>query len=563
MRKLAGATASISPVERAYAALMARAAHSGPLAHEAAAQAGAMAINRDPVRAQKAYERAAALDSSDALSRLALARLAIERDELAIARDHAAAAFSCAAEPGLRGLAALALGEIAALRGDAGEAHDACAAALALFEEAEALAPDNIEARRHSARARQRLADLEPDPAAREQAHIAALSDLEALPLDQCSAGLWEDVAFGCGRLAALAQDRKDFNAARKLWARKRVALERLMAQEPDEIVWAGETADAWRMETRFAVDAGDLSGARDAAEKAVRLLVKAAAQDPLSGDRSFTLACAWIDLAETERPRPAAAACAQADGLLTRLAEAAPQSPAITLERARIALARAMLAMQANALEEARKTAAEACKALDPLAASGSQAALPLLSRAWALLGDIAARADRLDQACDATARAIAIDARCGGVRAAPLYATLAQACETLGDVDAARKAHAACCDAWLMRLNQTPDRRDPLMEAARALMRAGDFASGTGDPRAAAQSWRDAIELSNVAQEFEDGLEILRMRARLAARLALSRERDAGAHRGRALSLYEDLARRSGLTAEDVEIHARLLSG
>ncbi|MDX2237403.1 MAG: hypothetical protein NW203_07550 [Hyphomonadaceae bacterium] len=564
MATAAGAARSASPFERAFAALMAR-AEAGDA--DAARQAGAIAIDRDPARARAAFARAAALDPLDAGARLALARLHLEGHALDEARAMAADAFACAVDEALRALAAFALGEIAAARGDAGEARDAYGAAQAMQRAILQSHPEDVEARRHAARAAQRLADLEEAPQAREDAHAAALAALEALPMDQCGPGALEDAAFGCARLAALAQARRDYDAARRYLARQRAALTRLAALEPDEPAWRGELAEAHRAEIRFAADAGEPGPARAAAEQAVQLLLGLAAADPTSGDRALALAAGWSDLTECCAAAgddvAARNAAAQAGALLARVGPAAPGAPAIALERARLDLTEAALAFRAKALEPARKAAAAACTALDALAAQGAPAATPLLARAWALLGEIAMAARRADQAADAFARAAAFDARCGGAQTTTLNAALAQACEAAGDLPAARRAQSAVCDALLCAVQAAPQRRDLVDSLARALDKLAGIAAFQGDSRAAAAAWRDGAAISEtlLTEGGDDDVAALRLCAQLTARLGLARNAGAVSRRARALTLLERIARLGGMTAEDVSLQAALL--
>ncbi|MBI1250839.1 MAG: hypothetical protein GC189_05145 [Alphaproteobacteria bacterium] len=554
-----------SPFERAYDALMARAAGAGAGAAKAARQAGAIALNRDPARAQAAFARAAALDPLHAQTQLAMARLALERGDPALARTLAGEAFDLSDDDAARGLAAFALGEIAVLQRHAQAAREAFEAALALQEGRALAQPDDADARRHAARCRQRLAELEDDPQTRRTAHQDALTALEALPLARCGPGLLEDVAFGHARLAALARTSDDAAAARAHLAAARGCFERLSAAEPDEPAWRGEITDALRMESALALDAGDPAAARATADDSVRLALALAAARPDAVVRRAALARSWTALAHAALAqsdvKTARQAAEQACALLTPLIESAQTSEDAAIAYGQAQLARSAALFAHGDLDEARAAAAHVRAAIEPSAARGDADHVRLLAQAWAQLGEIAMRVRKPDAARDAFARAAAFDAGLGGGEAAALQENVALACAQCGDVRAARDAWAASADAWLKRVQGSPQRRDGVWGLTRALDRLGSAHLDLGDHRGATNAWRDALEMADILCEQNESA-ALRMRARLCAALYERDPRPGNPLRAKALNALETLARQNALTAEDVELQSRILS-
>ncbi|MBI1188037.1 MAG: hypothetical protein GC206_12035 [Alphaproteobacteria bacterium] len=551
--------------ERRFAALMAEAQAGGPDAAQAARRAAAMALARDPRRAEEALAHASALDPLDAVSTLALAQLRADRGDLDAARVGAAQAFSDAIDESARALAAFALGEIALARGDAAQARDAFQAAKSLQADILRHEPGDYEALRHYARACQRLADFtasDDGAAAARIAHGEALTLLETLAQrDDALVDLAEDLAFGCARLAHLCLELGDHDGARAC-AEARVGwLMRLADDEPDNEAWRVDLADAWELCARLALEAHDIHPAQEASSQALHLRVALAAAAPGDAKRRRAQAKRWARhaeiLAQSGDLHGARSAAAHARGLReadTDSLGAQALHDALILE--------GDLALKARDYEGARILFSRACEHAQPRAYDDN-AWRTALSQVWGRLGETALQAHHFAQARDSFARMRALSDASNPRLAARLLLKEGEAALGAGDKIAARALFQQSCAIRLDLVDAAPQDMALARELAVALERLGVLAHEAGDIAAAHAAWEDEARIAEIMLDAIGDSAAMRFAAIVHGLLAGLASPDATAHRKRGLALLDDLARQGALTEQDIALRTRLWGG
>jgi hypothetical protein len=551
--------------ERRFAALMAEAQAGGPNAAQAARRAAAMALARDPRRAEEALARACDIDPLDAVSVLALAQLRADRGELDAARADAARAFSHAVDEAARALAAFALGEIALARGDAEQARDAFRAAKSLQAEILRHEPGDYEALRHYARACQRLADFtareEGAPAGRI-AHGEALALLETLAQrEDALIDLAEDLAHSCARLAQLCVDLGDHEGARAC-AQARVGwLMRLADDEPDNEAWRFDLAEAWEARAHLDFQARDVRAAQDASSQALHLRAALAAAAPGDAKRRRALAKRWARHAEIFAHAGDLAAARGAAAQARSLREA--DKDALGAQALHDALIlEGDLALKARDYEAARQAFARACERAQARAHE-DDAWRTALAQACGRLGETALQAQLFAPARDAFARMRALNDGADPRLEARLLLKEGEAALGEGDSQAARALFQHSCAIRIDLLHAAPGDMALARELAVALERLGVLAHETGDMDAARAAWEDEARLAEVMLDKLGDGETMRFAAIVYGHLAGLPSPDAIEHRKRALALLDELAQLGALTAPDVALRNRLWGG
>ncbi|MBL8551129.1 MAG: hypothetical protein JNJ73_14170 [Hyphomonadaceae bacterium] len=556
------ATHSRGAFASAFEALMAEAAGGGVGASAAAKRAAALALELDAQRAEAAFARLCEIEPGDAVSRLALAQLRADRGELAAARGEAARAFQDAADDGAKALAAFTLGEIAMARGDREEAKTGYAFAMKLQQRVLTAYPDDFDALRHFARARQRTADMlaqEGDAAGARDGHAEALAALEALSQRrEARLSLAEDLAIGCARIAALSEQLREPDVALRFANARCGWLQRLAEGEPDAPVWRHDLAEA--LEDRAGLDLAAERWAEglQAADGALRLRVKLAAAAPTSAPARRALSRSWSLLAEA----------ASRAGDMKRARAAAEHSRAmIELEGEPAALMEALLregrlALRDGDLEPGRLAFKRVCETAQAGTAEDLAQRRIWLADAWEGLGDVGIEARRFPAAQDAYARARVFRGNADPHHEARLTLKLGEAALGAHEVQAAQQALSETCALRLAILDGSPGDRKHMRDLAVGLERLGLLAQALGDIEAARDAWMNELALADLMRaQTPDDENATRFCAVVCAHLATLGDVEALRHRDLALMHLDTLVAMGRESDTDRMLRARLV--
>jgi hypothetical protein len=559
-------------------ALLELARKRGAGAALAARRAAVLAERGDPGLAQEALRLVAYLEPLDPQPRLALARMAAERGDLAGAAMEAKSVLADAVDQGARARAAFMIGEIARVRHDHDGARVAYRTTLTIEDALLAGDRSDVTAARWYARARGRLAELDAAAGQIGPARTGAEGALAMLRAAAAQAGeppvLAADIADAEMRLAALELDGGQPASARRRLGEAIGRYEALAVTEKYEPHWRAVLSDAWALAAEADYVRGAKDAARSAMDKALQARIRLAANYP---QEAWGLAGAWRLRAALRAALGDAEAAAdslqQARALAETLCAEANNADAPSRFLVHALLDQADHALRTGDPNRAREAADAARMRAEVFARKqeADPAWLAETAACWDRLGEVARAARAKVQTQEAFTRAVELR-RMARDRAPedPHYARgLAAALLKFGDAakegGAFASARAAFDESAVLRLDllrAQPDDARTAKALAAALERVGLAAHAAGDALTARGAWEDELLLAERIFPPDD-LDGARFRATVEAHLALLGGVNAETHRLAALAHYDVLAQAGLLTEQEAAQRRRLWGG